>query len=79
MKMLEMIVSGLEVQISMSINILINKLEKLNADLDAMVTEKMTTNLIVGNVLIYAAQAMGLEHGVKDFLRATRTMTRIPV
>jgi hypothetical protein len=52
MKMLErMSVSDLEAQISMSIDILMDKLEKLNADLDAIMAEKRTTNPIVGDVL----------------------------
>jgi hypothetical protein len=56
--------SGSEVQIFISINILVDKLEKLHKDLDAMVTEKRTTNPIVGNVLNNAAQAIGFSRAV---------------
>ncbi len=49
MKMLErMSVGGLEEQVIMLINILMDKLEKLKADHESIMTEKRTTNLIVG-------------------------------
>jgi hypothetical protein len=53
-----MSLGGSEVQIFMSINLLMEKLEKLNTDLDAMMAEKRLTNLIVGNVLAIASKAM---------------------
>jgi hypothetical protein len=62
LKMSEMMSSsGLEAQVFMSINILMNKLEKLNVDLDGMMTEKRTTNPIIGNVFNHAARALGLD------------------
>ncbi len=42
------------------INLLMEKLEQLNADLETMVSEVMLTNPIVGNVLDNAKIAMGL-------------------
>jgi hypothetical protein len=45
----------------MAINLLMSKLEQLNADLDSMVLEVRLTNPIVGNVLDNAKKAMGLE------------------
>ncbi len=42
------------------INLLMEKLEQLNADLETMVSEVRLTNPIVGNVLDNAKIAMGL-------------------
>jgi hypothetical protein len=42
------------------------KLERLNRDLETMINEKRTTNPIIGNVLVMAAKAMGLAKGDKD-------------
>ncbi len=47
-------------QVFMAINILMEKLEKLNKDLDSMMNKKRVTNPIVGNVLAIAAKVMGL-------------------
>jgi hypothetical protein len=44
----------------MAINLLMEKLEQLNADLASMVSEVRLTNPIVGNVLENAKKAMGL-------------------
>ncbi len=49
----------------MLINILMDKLEKLNADLESSMMEKRTTNPTIGNVLSNAMQAMGLDRVVK--------------
>ena len=43
-----------------AINLLMEKLEQLNADLESMVSEVRLTNPIVGNVLNNAKIAMGL-------------------
>ncbi len=43
-----------------AINLLMEKLEQLNADLESMVSEVRLTNPIVGNVLDNAKIAMGL-------------------
>jgi hypothetical protein len=51
---------GSEAQIFMFINLLMEKLEKLNEQLDAMMTEKRSTNPNVGIVLIIASKAKGL-------------------
>ena len=45
------------------INLLMEKLERLNEDLETMMKEKQSTNPIVGNVLAIAAKAMGLAKG----------------
>jgi hypothetical protein len=42
------------------------KLKKLNKDLDSMMNEKRMTNPIVGNVLAIAAKAMGLAKREED-------------
>jgi hypothetical protein len=47
-------------QVFSSINLLMEKLKRLNEDLETMMKEKRTTNPIVGNVLAIAAKAMGL-------------------
>ena len=39
---------------------MVEKLERLNEDLETMMKEKRSTNPIVGNVLAIAAKAMGL-------------------
>jgi hypothetical protein len=54
-----MSLGGSEVQIFMSINLLMEKLETLNKQLDGMMTEKRSTNPVVGNVLAIASKAMG--------------------
>jgi hypothetical protein len=51
--------AGSEAQVFMSINLLMEKLEKLNQDFESMMTEKRLTNPIIGNVLVIAANAMG--------------------
>ena len=43
-----------------AINTLMDKLERLNADLEIMLGEVRSTNSIVGNVLENAAKSMGL-------------------
>ena len=53
-------VEGLETHNLMAINLLMEKLEQLNADLASMVSEVRLTNPIVGNVLDNAKKAMGL-------------------
>ena len=53
-------VEGLETHTLMAINLLMEKLEQLNADLASMVSEVRLTNPIVGNVLDNAKKAMGL-------------------
>jgi hypothetical protein len=53
-------VEGLETHNLMAINLLMEKLEQLNADLAFMVSEVRLTNPIVGNVLNNAKKAMGL-------------------
>jgi hypothetical protein len=58
---------GSEVQIFMSINLLMKKLEKLIEQLDGMMTEKRSTNPIIGNVLTIASKAMGLPKRDKDY------------
>jgi hypothetical protein len=62
-----MSLGGSEVQIFMSINLLMEKLDKLNEQLDAMMTEKRSTNPIVGNVLTIASKAMGLPKRDMDY------------
>jgi hypothetical protein len=56
---------GLEAHCFMAINTLMDKLEKLNSDLDSMMSEVRATNPIVGNVLANAAKAMGLDSAAK--------------
>jgi hypothetical protein len=51
----------------MSINLLMAKLEKLNEQLDAMMTEKRSTNPFVGNVLAIASKAMELPRKDEDY------------
>ena len=53
-------VEGLETHNLMAINLLMEKLEQVNADLAFMVSEVRLTNPIVGNVLNNAKKAMGL-------------------
>jgi hypothetical protein len=62
-----MSMGGSEVQVFMTINILMEKLEKLNEDLDSMMNEKRVTNPIVGNVLAIATKVMGLPKRDKDY------------
>jgi hypothetical protein len=52
---------GSEASCFMAIHTLMDKLEKLNADLDSMMSEVRATNPIVGNVLPNAAKTMGLD------------------
>jgi hypothetical protein len=54
-------VEGSETHNLMAINLLMEKLEQLNADLASMVSEVRLTNPIVGNVLDNAKKAMGLD------------------
>jgi hypothetical protein len=61
-----MSLGGPEAQIFMSINLLMENLEKLNEQLDAMMTEKRSTNPIAGNVLVIASKAMVLPKRDKD-------------
>ncbi len=56
---------GLEAHCFMVINTLMDKLEKLNSDLDSMMLEVRATNPIVGNVFANAAKAMGLDSAAK--------------
>ena len=61
MKMYDrMCVEGSETHSITVINLLMEKLEHLNADLVSMVSEVRLTNPIVGNVLDNANKAMGL-------------------
>ncbi len=53
-------VEGSETHSLTAINLLMDKLEQLNADLASMVLELRLTNPIVGNVLDNAKKAMGL-------------------
>jgi hypothetical protein len=62
-----MSLEGSEAQVLSSINILMEKLKKLNEDLDSMMNKKRTTNPIVGNVLAIAAKAMGLAKQDEDY------------
>jgi hypothetical protein len=57
---------GSEADCFMAIHILIDKLEKLNADLESMMSEVRATNPIVGNVLANAAKAMGLDSAANN-------------
>ena len=52
---------GSEAYCFMGINTLMDKPEKLNSDLDSMMSEVRATNPIVGNVLVNVAKAMGLD------------------
>ncbi len=54
-------------QIFMSINLLMEKLEKLNEQFDGMMTEKRSTNLIVGNVLAIASKTMRFPKRDEDY------------
>ncbi len=56
---------GSETNCFMAIHTLMDKLEKLNADLDSMMSEVRATNPIVGNVLANAAKTMGLDSAAK--------------
>jgi hypothetical protein len=56
---------GLEANCFMAIHTLMDKLEKLNTDLDSMMLDVRATNSIVGNVLANAAKAMGLDGAAK--------------
>jgi hypothetical protein len=68
LKTLERIsLGGSKTQIFMSINLLMETLEKLNEQLAAMITEKRSTNPIVGNVLAIASKAMGLPKREEDY------------
>ncbi len=62
-----MSLGGSEAQIFMSINLLMEKLEKLNKQLDGMMIEKRSTNPIIGNVLDIASKAMGLPKRDEDY------------
>jgi hypothetical protein len=53
-------VEGSETHNLMAINLLMEKLEQLKADLASMVSEVRLTNPIVGNVLDNAKKAIGL-------------------
>jgi hypothetical protein len=57
---------GSEADCFMAIHILMDKLEKLNEDLESMMLEVRATNPIVGNVLANVAKAMGLDSAVND-------------
>jgi hypothetical protein len=57
-----------EAQVFSLINLLMEKLERLNEDLETMMKEKWTTNPIVGNVLAIAAKAMGLAKSENKYL-----------
>ena len=57
-----------EAQVFSLINLLMEKLERLNEDLETMMKEKRTTNPIVGNVLAIAAKAMGLAKSENEYL-----------
>jgi hypothetical protein len=52
---------GLEAHCLMAFNTPMDKLEKLNLDLDSMMSEVRATNPIIGNVLANSAKAMGLD------------------
>jgi hypothetical protein len=66
MKMLDrMGGGGSEAYCLMALNTLMDKLEKLNLDLDLMMSEVWATNPIVGNVLANAANTMGLDSAAK--------------
>jgi hypothetical protein len=56
---------GLVANCFTAIHTLMDKLEKLNADLDSMMSEVRATNPIVGNVLVNAAKTMGLDSAAK--------------
>ena len=58
---------GSEAQVFLSINMLMEKLEKLNETLDNMMNETRKANPIVGNVLAVATKAMGLAKLDKDY------------
>ena len=72
---------GLETHSLMAINLLMSKLEQLNADLDSMVSEVRLTNPIVGNVLDNAKKAVGLEttvNGTDGRLETTEETMGMP-
>jgi hypothetical protein len=58
---------GSEAHVFSLINILMEKLKKLNEDLDSMMNKKRMMNPIVGNVLAIAAKAMGLAKQDGDY------------
>ena len=58
---------GSEAQVFLSIDMLMEKLEKLNETLDNMMNKTRKTNTIVGNVLAVAAKAMGLAKQHKNY------------
>ena len=62
-----MSLGGSEAQVFLSINMLMEKLEKLNETLDNMMNKTRKTNTIVGNVLAVAAKAMGLAKQDEDY------------
>jgi hypothetical protein len=55
-----MILGGSEAQVNVTIQLLMEKLERFSGELETMMQEKRKTNPIVGNVLTMAAKAMGL-------------------
>jgi hypothetical protein len=57
---------GSVAQVFLLINLLMEKFERLNEDLETMMNKKRTTNPIVGTVLVMAAKAMGLAKGDED-------------
>ena len=61
-----MSLGGSEAQVFLSIDMLMEKLEKLNETLDNMMNETRKTNPIVGNVLAFAAKAMALAKRDED-------------
>jgi hypothetical protein len=57
---------GSEAQVFLLINLLMEKLERLNGDLETMMNKKRMTNPIIGYVLVTAAKTMGLAKGDED-------------
>ncbi len=62
-----MSLGGSEAQVFLSINMLMEKLEKLNETLDNMMNETRKMNPIVGNVLAVDVKAMGLAKREEDY------------
>jgi hypothetical protein len=62
-----MSLGGSETQVFLSINMLMEKLKKLNESVDNMMNETRKTNSIVGNVLAVAVEAMELAKRNKDY------------
>ena len=62
-----MSLGGAMAQVFLSINMFMEKLEKLNETLDKMMNETRKTNPIVGNVLAVAVKAMGLAKRDEDY------------